>query len=198
MSSEAAETPATRARAGGDPPACDPSGGDVVPDTKDWTWVLEEPCPECGLAAGEIVPERVAERIPAQVRRWQEVLRRPDVRSRPRPGVWSALEYACHVRDVYDLFAARSRLVLETQPARFANWDQDVTAIEKAYASADPAAVAAELALAGGEYRRLLDEVEGPAWSREAIRSNGSRFTLATLTQYFLHDVEHHLHDVAG
>ena len=23
----------------------------IVPDTKDWTWVLERPCPECGLNA---------------------------------------------------------------------------------------------------------------------------------------------------
>jgi hypothetical protein len=21
----------------------------IVPDTKDWTWVLDRPCPECGL-----------------------------------------------------------------------------------------------------------------------------------------------------
>lgn len=21
----------------------------IVPDTKDWTWVLERPCPECGV-----------------------------------------------------------------------------------------------------------------------------------------------------
>ena len=21
----------------------------IVPDTKDWTWVLERPCPECGF-----------------------------------------------------------------------------------------------------------------------------------------------------
>jgi hypothetical protein len=21
----------------------------IIPDTKDWTWVLDRPCPECGL-----------------------------------------------------------------------------------------------------------------------------------------------------
>ena len=29
-------------------------------------------------------------------------------------------------------------------------------------------------------------------------RSNGSVFTVGTLAVYFLHDVEHHLHDLAA
>ena len=31
----------------------------IEPDTKDWTWVLDRPCPECGF------PERL---VPARVR----------------------------------------------------------------------------------------------------------------------------------
>jgi hypothetical protein len=40
--------------------------------------------------------------------------------------------------------------------------------------------------------------VSGDAWERRGIRSNGSQFTVATLAVYFLHDVEHHLHDVGA
>jgi hypothetical protein len=36
------------------------------------------------------------------------------------------------------------------------------------------------------------------AWGRIGLRSNGSRFTVATLGQYFVHDVVHHLADVNG
>jgi len=43
-----------------------------------------------------------------------------------------------------------------------------------------------------------LDTVSGDAWERRGIRSNGSQFTVATLAVYFLHDVEHHLHDVGA
>ena len=32
----------------------------IVPDTKNWTWVLERPCPECGLDTREVAPEQVA------------------------------------------------------------------------------------------------------------------------------------------
>ena len=26
----------------------------IEPDTKDWTWVLERPCPECGFDASSV------------------------------------------------------------------------------------------------------------------------------------------------
>ncbi|PVY29285.1 hypothetical protein C7458_10631 [Williamsia muralis] len=26
----------------------------IVPDTKNWTWVLERPCPDCGFDPSEI------------------------------------------------------------------------------------------------------------------------------------------------
>jgi hypothetical protein len=35
-------------------------------------------------------------------------------------------------------------------------------------------------------------------WQRTGTRSNGSAFTVLTFSQYFLHDVVHHLHDVDG
>ena len=43
---------------------------------------------------------------------------------------------------------------------------------------------------------RLRETV--PRWERRGSRSNGSQFTVATLAGYFLHDVEHHLHDVGA
>jgi hypothetical protein len=39
--------------------------------------------------------------------------------------------------------------------------------------------------------------VVGAAWDRPGLRSNGSRFTVASLGRYHLHDVVHHLRDVA-
>ena len=100
-----------------------------VPDTKDWTWVLERPCPECGFdpaaqglarppAAGPRHRDGVVAGAGAAVTSAE----------RPAPGVWSPLEYGCHVRDVHVLFAERLRLMLDEDEPTFANWDQDATA----------------------------------------------------------------------
>jgi hypothetical protein len=170
----------------------------ITPDLKDWTWVLERPCPECGFDADSLTPHEVAARVDATLPRWDAVLRREGVRERPDESTWSPLEYACHVRDVFGLFSIRLGLMLAEDGARFDDWDQDATALEKHYAQADPEAVRAQLADHGARARDAFEAVPEDAFGRRGLRSNGSAFTVVTLSRYFLHDVKHHLHDVAG
>src|SRR5262245_20693039 len=86
----------------------------IVPDSKDWTWVLERRCPECGFDSGARPREAVAGRTRAAAAAFQEILGGPSdaVRTRPSPERWSPLEYACHVRDVFRIFDERLRLML--------------------------------------------------------------------------------------
>lgn len=170
----------------------------IEPDTKDWTWVLARPCPECGLAAGQVAPTDVAGRVIADLPRWEDVLAGPEARDRPAPDTWSATEYACHVRDVFVLFGQRVRLMLDHDDPQFANWDQDETALADDYASQLPSDVGPQLVAAGHEIAAIFESVPDDAWDRVGRRSNGSRFTIETLAQYFLHDVVHHLHDTRG
>lgn len=170
---------------------------DIAPDTKDWSWVLERPCPECGFVAADVDPSQLAGRLRQNADQWQDVLRLPDVRTRPRPAVWSPLEYGCHVRDVHRTMAQRVRLMLDQDCPTFPNWDQDATAVAERYAEQDAARVADEVAVAAADAAGLYDGVSGSAWDRPGLRSNGSRFTLASLGRYHLHDVVHHLRDVA-
>lgn len=160
--------------------------------------MLSQRCPECGMTASQVVPTELGALVRADLPRWQAVLARPDVRERPAPSVWSPLEYACHVRDVYLLFAERVELMLDQDDPLFANWDQDETAIELDYAGQDPAVVSEELVAAGEVIARVFDNVAPDSWDRTGRRSDGSRFTVSTLGQYFLHDIVHHLHDVRG
>ncbi|GAA1738863.1 DinB family protein [Aeromicrobium alkaliterrae] len=170
----------------------------IQPDDKDWTWVLSEPCPECGFVAADVDPAAVGAGIAGQVATWQGVVGREDAAVRPEPGRWSDLEYACHVRDVFTVFAGRIEQMLHEDPAHFANWDQDAAAIEGDYAHAEPGAVADGLAREGERLASALARVDGDAWQRRGVRSNGSEFTTATLTQYLLHDLEHHRVDVGA
>jgi hypothetical protein len=170
----------------------------IEPDTKDWTWVLDRPCPECGFDAGSVPPTQVADRLRRNADAWVPVIGRPDAGSRPSPGVWSPLEYACHVRDVHRVFAGRVRLMLDVDDPRFDNWDQDVAAVAGRYGEQQPAAVGEELVASAGEAAAAYDAVAGAGWERPGGRSNGSIFTIASLARYHLHDVEHHLADVGA
>ena len=170
----------------------------IVPDEKDWTWVLSRPCSQCGFDASTVTPSTVPGSVESMLPRWRAVLRRSDVTERPDEGTWSALEYSCHVRDVFSLFDRRLNLMLAVDDARFENWDQDQTALDSDYAHADPAVVSAELTAEGEQVAASFARVQESQWQRTGLRSNGSEFTVLTLAQYFLHDVVHHLADVDG
>jgi hypothetical protein len=170
----------------------------ITPDTKDWTWVVERPCPECGFDAASLNVAGAAAATRETIARWATVLARPDVRTRPAPTVWSPLEYGAHVRDVFLVMHGRLAAMMTDDDPLFANWDQDAAALAGNYAAADPEAVVAALTSAGEAVAALLGIVTSEDAVRPGRRSNGSRFTVESLSQYMVHDVVHHLHDVAG
>src|SRR5699024_2237378 len=124
--------------------------------------------------------------------------RRSEVGQRPRPRVWSPLEYACHVRDAHEVFTARVALMLAEDDPQFADWDQDAVAVEGRYWAQDPDAVARELAANAERTAAGYDAVPADAWSRTGRRGDGAVFTVGSLGRYHLHDVTHHLWDVRG
>lgn len=169
----------------------------ITPDTKDWTWVLQRPCPECGFDARSVGREEIPRLIRENAEAWQEIFNeRDDLRHRPRPDVWSPLEYGCHVRDVFRLYDYRLGLMLNEDDPAYPNWDQDVTAIEEKYGEQDPDTVIVELRLAAETLAASFARVEGDQWDRTGNRSDGARFTVDSFARYLVHDPIHHLHDV--
>ncbi len=168
----------------------------ITPDTKNWTWVLDQRCPECGFDAAGVDPATMGALVRDNVEAWPALLADPRVRVRPSDDQWSALEYGCHVRDVFTLFDERLHRMLTEDRPQFANWDQDVTALEQRYDLQDPSVVSAELVAAGATCAARWDTVGDADWARTGDRSDGSSFTVDTLARYFLHDPVHHLADV--
>jgi hypothetical protein len=164
------------------------------PDTRDWTFVIEAGCQQCGFS--QQPAELTGDRLRAAIPRWQAALSRPDAASRPIPTVWSVLEYGCHVRDVCQLYRQRLALMVEQDDPVFVDWNQDVAAVQGQYHQQDPAGVSQQLAAEAQATAAAFDAVT--EWDRPGRRSNGSVFTIGTFAVYFLHDIEHHLHDVAG
>jgi DinB superfamily len=171
----------------------------IVPDTKDWTWVLQRPCPECGLDTQGFPREAIAGMVRVNAAAWLGVLAGPgDVRRRPAPGVWSALEYGCHVCDVLWLNDERLRLMLMLEAPRYPNWDQDATAVADRYAEQDPAVVAAGLREAADVIAERFEGLSSDQWQRAGSRSDGAQFTVESFARYFIHDPIHHLYDVTS
>jgi hypothetical protein len=192
----------------------------IVPDVKNWTWVLERACPECGFDPATISYAVVPELARVNASRLSATLTRPDATRRPDDATWSALEYAAHVRDVCRIFAYRTNIAARAEAVDpgvpgfdangiaaadavdgvpvFADWNQDETALADRYGEQDPATVARELVDAAEVVAQAIESVPVPALGLRARRSDGSVFTVESLATYFLHDVIHHVHDVRG
>ena len=173
----------------------------VVPDDKNWTWVLERTCPECRFDTTTVGRDEVGPVLDEVVEAWDGVLDgRPEaaLRQRPSEDRWSDLEYACHVRDVFRLYDQRLELMLSQDDPLFPNWDQDATAVANRYSDQDPAEVAVALSEAGQAIASRFAGVTGGRWQRTGRRSDGASFTVETFARYFIHDPVHHLYDVTG
>jgi len=67
----------------------------IVPDTKNWTWVLERRCPECGFDSSKVPTDQIAALIRANAGTWLAILAEdPELLARRvRDDRWSPLEY---------------------------------------------------------------------------------------------------------
>ncbi len=118
------------------------------------------------------------------------------LRRRPEPGVWSAIEYLCHVRDVYATFTVRlHRARTEDRPAlepMFA----DLRAERFGYARYPLDAVLAELAAVVRAFTDEVADTRPGEWGRVVTRLPGEERTALWLVRQALHEGAHHLHDV--
>ena len=92
----------------------------IEPETKNWTWVLERECDECGFDTQSFPPEEIGRLSRLAAEPWPELLAHPLVRAASRRETcWSGLEYGCHVRDVFRLGVYRvERCCTRTTPIR--------------------------------------------------------------------------------
>lgn len=169
----------------------------IVPDDKDWTWVIQRPCPDCGFDASTTAGTDVAMLIEANAQTWAHLLAVGALRpGRPDVSTWSSLEYACHVRDVFRRYLERIELMLNEDDPLFPNWDQDRSAVEEAYEQQDPQRVVDELRVAATVLAARLRRLAEPEWLRLGRRGDGAAFTVDTISRYMVHDPIHHVWDV--
>ncbi len=164
--------------------------------------VQHQACPGCGHDISACPPPDLAPALVEAARRWAAfigaVLDYPgggaDLRARPGADEWSAIEYACHVRDVLAMCARRVEITLLVDDPEYGGWDPDALAADEHYTDQDPLAVADDLGAAAMELARLAQPLPATARARRGT-ALGKPFTVDGLLRVALHEALHHLAD---
>ena len=167
---------------------------------------MAETCQECGFDYDAIDIAEAPELLRRFGRRFRAPLTRflpgedgaTVVRARPLEGTWSALEYACHVRDVFEVQRARLLLALEQDTPEFEPMGRDERAVTDRYNEQDPAEVAGQVAANADALADTVAGLDGIQLARTAIYAYPERQerTLEWVVRHTVHEGEHHLLDV--
>jgi S-DNA-T family DNA segregation ATPase FtsK/SpoIIIE len=161
--------------------------------------VSHEQCSACGFDGSDYEPERLLEAIRGLGPEWKRLLLTAggDLRKRPAPATWSALEYAAHSRDITALHVFGVEQALTTDEPVFPEiaGDELVETAAANYASEDPVAVGMELEEHAQKLADLAQASSSTSWSR-GITFGNSRSDVRQLLEHALHDSHHHLVDV--
>ena len=120
------------------------------------------------------------------------------IRTRPGPKTWSALEYACHLRDVFLTQRERVYLALVEDCPSFAPMHREERAILARYAGEEPDDVGPELKMAAELLARAFEGLDQAQWQRRCIYNfpEARERTVLWLGRHAVHEGEHHLRDV--
>jgi len=162
-----------------------------------------ERCPECAFDPNGVSGADLPAAVAGLGRRYQAPLTRllpgedgSILVARPLPGVWSALAYACHVRDVLAVFDGRIGRMLAEEAPDLGWWDHEAAVEADAYEKQAPAEVAAALAANAAALSATLAGVPDGAWERTGRRRGGEVFTVLGAGRFALHEGTHHLLDI--
>jgi len=161
-----------------------------------------ERCEECGFVYESLASGDVGSTIRGIARDMSAELLGRDgsdaVRTRPEPTVWSALEYACHVRDV--LLVQRERVLLaqvEERPS-FSRMYRDERVTLADYPDEQPEDVADQLTVAAALMGRVFDRLTTEQLARTCIYNYpvATERDVAWLGRHSAHEASHHLGDI--
>lgn len=160
-------------------------------------------CQECGFTYAELAAEDVPGALRAFGRRYRAPLTRflpgedgdSILRRRPAPSTWSALEYAAHIRDVFDNYARWLEQTLAEDRPVLEGAGPDELAQERRYNDDDPAAVADAIAANAERLAATVEAVPEDGWHRVGVRRGEERSVLFTARRA-VHEGNHHLLDI--
>lgn len=161
---------------------------------------MTDPCAGCGfsydlrqaITAGDDIRARATEVVALLCN--NEV----DTRLRPRPDVWSPLEYACHVRDVLLVQRERVLAARRVNGADCASMGREERAEHDGYNEQEPLAVARQLTDAATLFSNVLARLSAADWERTVVYHypETSERSLRWVAIHTAHELQHHLLDI--
>ena len=162
-----------------------------------------ERCEECGFDPESVTPATAAGAVRELGPRYRAPLTRflpgedgaAVLSQRPAPQVWSAIEYAGHVRDVLVLVDRRVAQVLAEHDPELEPVDLEAAVEGGGYRELDALTVADELAAAADRLASALEALAPEDWKRSGRRAGEPRSVL-DMARRAVHEGSHHLLDV--
>lgn len=157
-----------------------------------------ERCDACGFDGASYGNASLLDAVRGLGPRWRSLLAAAgsELRERPEPEVWCALEYAAHTRDITALhvFGVEQALTLD-EPSFPPIGDDLVESASASYRTADPEVVVDVLEEQAMRLAQLADGAGPDRWSR-GLSIGGDRSSIRRLLEHALHDSLHHVEDV--
>jgi S-DNA-T family DNA segregation ATPase FtsK/SpoIIIE len=163
-------------------------------------------CDPCRFIYADIDATVLPTRLTAFGPQYLAVLLPPDrpaawdgiLRTRPAEGVWSALEYACHVRDVFLVQRDRLYIALVEDKPVFAPMYRDQRVTLARYNAQDPEEVATQLVTAASLMAQAFNALDAAQLQRLCIYNfpAPAERPVLWIGQHTVHEGEHHLRDI--
>jgi uncharacterized damage-inducible protein DinB len=119
------------------------------------------------------------------------------LRSRPIPGKWSALEVVCHVADCEQFFADRMKRTLAMERPLLVGADGFRYPEPLGYQQHDLKEELDLVAVTRRQMARILRSTAPEAWQRTAVHTETGLVTLRQLLLHAINHLQHHLKFVA-
>jgi hypothetical protein len=162
-------------------------------------------CDDCGFVFDELATAEIPGAIHSGAAQYRERLVGSSVsierlRHHSEADVWSPLEYACHMRDVFEVQANRVAIALVEDEPGFVPMGREERVLDLRYNEQDPAEVADAIEANAEDAVRAFAALTPQEWQRTAVYSwpTTQVRTLAWVGRNTVHEAMHHLRDIDG
>lgn len=160
---------------------------------------VHEQCDACGFDGSQYDNASLVQALAELGPSWQRVLAHagPELRRRPAPDVWSAIEYASHSRDITALhcFGVEQALTGDEPVFPPIMADELIAGAASTYVDEDPQVVGDALDAEAHRLAAMASAAAVADWEL-GITIGEDRSTVRRLLEHALHDSLHHLDDV--